>query len=109
MVYPSTQSKVLDQWNSTYLNYFTIIIIIKKYKWGQLDTGTACFQGEIIFPSRLGIAQERPGACSAMLGMIVDSSGVYGPAIGMRGYGGRRLESNDMETKNPRRGLPCGG
>jgi len=68
--------------------------------------------GEIIFPSRLGIARKRPGACSAMSGVIVDSGGISGPAIGMRGYVsgyGSGLESNDMETKNPRRGLPCGG
>ena len=66
-----------------------------------------------LFPNRLGIAQERSGACSVMLWMIVDSRGISGAVIGMRGYVrgyGRRLESNDMEwkRKTPAGDCPAG-
>jgi len=47
-----------------------------------------------------------------MLGKIVDSRGVYGPAIGMRGYGsgyGSGLESNDMGNEKPPHGFAMRG
>jgi len=47
-----------------------------------------------------------------MSGVIVDSRGISGAAIGMRGYVsgyGRRLGINDMETEKPQQGLPCWG
>lgn len=65
-----------------------------------------------LFSSRLGIAQERVGACSVMSGEIVDSRGISGPAIGMRGYVrgyGRRLGINDMETEKPPHGFAMRG
>ena len=64
------------------------------------------------FPIALGIAPERVGACSPISGVIVDSGGISGAAIGMRGYGsgyGRRLESNDMENEKPPHGFAMRG
>jgi hypothetical protein len=65
-----------------------------------------------LFPNRLGIAQERPGACSVMSGMIVDSGGISGAAIGMRGYVGgygSGLENDDMENEKPPHGFAMRG
>ena len=65
-----------------------------------------------LFPNRLGIARKRPGACSVMSGVIVDSRGISGAAIGMRGYVsgyGRRLESNDMGNEKPPQGVALRG
>jgi hypothetical protein len=79
------------------------------YSPGRLDNSAP---GEIIFPSRLGIAQERPGACSVMSGVIVDSRGISGPAIGMRGYVGgyvSGLENDDMENEKPPQGVALRG
>jgi len=68
--------------------------------------------GGKLFSQSSGIAQERPGACSVISGAIVDSRGISGAAIGMRGYVGgygSGLGINDMETEKPPQGLPCGG
>ena len=47
-----------------------------------------------------------------MSGVIVDSGGISGAAIGMRGYVrgyGRRLGINDMETEKPPQGVALRG
>lgn len=65
-----------------------------------------------LFSSRLRIAQERVGACSPISGVIVDSGGISGPAIGMRGYVrgyGRRLGINDMGNEKPPQGVAMRG